>query len=339
MSTLGGMSFEVSDPAELAVPSILAVEVQEVNGARMALPERLNTEERKTLRRCERTIIKGAAEFIRVGLALREIRDRRLYRETHSTFEAYCLAKFDFRRAYGYRLIEEATAVAELQMSPIGNIPLPENEAQARELAAVLAEMRVEVMRLAATKAGGKPLTAKLIRAAAIELGACKSGNGKLIPDGGEDCVNTPDSLADTIVRHFMPSGRILEPCYGAGAFARAMPGCDSLDISKGQDFLKAEGRWDWIVTNPPYSAFRDFLRKAMQVSNNIVFLALVNAWFVRARQEDIRRAGFGMVELFEVPVPAAPWPRFGMTLAAGWLRRGWEGGIAYTQYRQDKGR
>ena len=225
-------------------------------------------------------------------------------------------------------------------MSPIGDkIPLPENEGQARELAAVLVEMRTEVMRLAFVKASGKPLTAKLIRDAAVELGACKSSDGKLIPNCGEDCVNTPDWLAQTIARHFMPCGRILEPCYGVGDFFRAMPGCDSLDFAKGQDFLKVEGRWDWIVRNPPHSEFRGFLKKAMEVADNIVFLSLVNAWFVRARQDDLREAGFGLVELFELPNPEPPWPQFGMVLAAGWLRRGWEGGIAQTRYRPDEGR
>lgn len=297
---------------------------------RTGLP--LSAEEKKALRRCERIIARGAAQFVRVGLALREIRDRRLYRETHSTFEDYCVAKFDFHRAHGYRLIEEATAVADLEMSPIGDVPLPENEGQARVLAAVMAEMRVEVMRLARVKAAGRPLTAKLIRAAAVELGAGRSGNGKLIPDGGDDRINTPDWLAAAIVRHFMPSGRVLEPCYGEGAFVRAMPGCDWFDLGDGQNFLEADGHWDWIVTNPPYSDFRRFLKKAMQVADNIVFLALINAWFVKARQDDMREAGFGLVELHELPNPEPPWPQFGMTLAAAWLRRGWKGGIAHTR-------
>jgi hypothetical protein len=307
------------------------------DGARAISGTRLNPDERKALQRCERIIIKGAAEFIRVGLALKEIKDRKLHRETHASFEAYCLERFDFKRAHGYRLIEEATAVADLQMSPMGDKLLPQNERQARELAAVLAEMRVEVMRLAAEKAGGKPLTAKLIREAGVELGATKSPNGKLIPNGGEDCVDTPDWLAKAIVAHFMPSGRVLEPCRGGGAFERAMPGCSSLDIRKGQDFLRAEGRWDWVVTNPPYSQFRDFLRKAMEVADNVVYLSLVNAWFVKARQDDIRGAGFGLVEIYEVPVPESPWPQFGMSLAAAWLRRGWEGGIAYTRLKPEE--
>jgi hypothetical protein len=165
-----------------------------------------------------------------------------------------------------------------------------------------------------------------LIREAAIELGAARSTNSKLIPDGGEDCVATPDWLAKAIVAHFMPCGRILEPCRGGGAFLRAFPKnceCGSCEIQKGRDFLEAKGHWDWIVTNPPCSQFRQFLVKSMEVADNVVFLSLANAWFVRARQEDIRQAGFGLVELFDVPMPKAPWPQFGMTLAAAWLRRG----------------
>jgi hypothetical protein len=309
------------------------------NGASSALVKPLNASERKALKRCENAIARGAAQFIRVGLALKEIRDRQLYRETHATFESYCMAKFDFKRAHGYRLIEEATAVAELQMSPNGDIPLPENEGQARELAAALTEMRIEVMRLGVKNAGGKPLTARLIREAAEALGACKPKNGKLIPPGGDDCVNTPDWLAKAIVEHFMPSGRILEPCRGGGAFLRAFPShCqpDWCEIQDGRDFLDADGRWDWVITNPPYSQFRPFLIKSMQVADNIVFLSLANAWFVRARQEDIQQDGFGLVELFEVPVPKAPFPQFGMTLVAAWLRRGWEGGICYSRFKPD---
>jgi len=323
------MTLRSTDSVEIASPKVAPRK-----GARVSL----SADEQKALQRCERIIARGTAEFVRVGLALREIRDRRLYRGTHSTFEAYCQEQFDFHRAHGYRLIEEATAVVELQMSPIGDI-LPSNEGQARELVAVMAEMRGEVMRLATAKAAGRTLTAKVIREAAVELGACKSRGGKLIPPGGDDCIDTPDWLARAIVRHFLPSGRILEACRGGGAFERAMPGCDWLDVAKGQDFLKAEGRWDWIVTNPPYSQFRAFLGKAMEVADNVVFLSLVNAWFIRARQADIREAGYGLVEIYEVPIPPEPWPQFGMTLAAVWLRRGWEGAINYTRLKPEEQR
>ena len=66
-------------------------------------------------------------------------------------------------------------------------------------------------------------------------------------------------------------------------------------------------------------------------MADNIVYRALINAFFGRARQQDINRAGFGRVELFEVPLPP-DWPQFGLCLAAGWLRKGWRGGIAHTR-------
>ena len=152
-----------------------------------------------------------------------------------------------------------------------------------------------------------------------------------LAPHGGNDRIMTPDATAEMIVKHFMPSGRILEPCRGAGAFVRAMPGCDWCEIDEGRDFLTAQGRWDWIVTNPPWSKMRDFLKHSMQVADNVVFLCLINAWFMRARQRDICQAGFGLVEVLHIEkLPPKPWPQAGFSLGAGWLRRGWNGATTF---------
>jgi len=154
-----------------------------------------------------------------------------------------------------------------------------------------------------------------------------------LVPRGGNDRIFTPDALAVDIVRHFMPSGRVLEPCAGGGAFLRALPkGADWYEIDLDRDFLAAQGHWDWLITNPPYSLFRAFLQKSMQVADNIVFLCLDNAWNMRARRRDLRRAGFGIVEMCECPVPPPPWPQFGMCLGATWIRRGWQGSTRITE-------
>ena len=101
---------------------------------------------------------------------------------------------------------------------------------------------------------------------------------------------------------------------------------CEYCEIKEGIDFLTIEGHWDWVTTNPPFSKFRAFLKKSMQVADNIVFLSLINAWFMRARQRDITDEGFGLVEILKVPTPPKPWPQFGMCLGAAWLRRGWKG-------------
>ncbi len=64
-----------------------------------------------------------------IGLALREIRDRRLYRETHPTFESYLEKRWGYSRSHGYRLINHAI---EAQMSPGGDKPEFERETRRR---------------------------------------------------------------------------------------------------------------------------------------------------------------------------------------------------------------
>lgn len=104
------------------------------------------------------------------------------------------------------------------------------------------------------------------------------------------------------------------------------MPGCEWCEIDEGRDFLTVEGRWDWIVTNPPWSQFRTFLAKSMEVADNVVFLSLLNAWFMRARVADMRKARFGIVEVLMLDTPPKPWPQTGFQLAAVHAKRGHTG-------------
>jgi hypothetical protein len=150
----------------------------------------------------------------------------------------------------------------------------------------------------------------------------------QMAAEGGEQAIYTPDELAVVIVNHFKPAGRLCEPCKGGGSFLRAMPGADWYEITEGRDFLKAQGQWDWIVTNPPWELVAEFLEKSMQCADNIVILCWLAALYTKARQRMIREAGFGMVEMLYVPTPLPPWPQSGFQLAAMWLRRGWTGGV-----------
>ena len=150
-----------------------------------------------------------------------------------------------------------------------------------------------------------------------------------LIPKNGNDNIMTPPSIAMKIVQHFRPHGKTLEPCKGDGAFISAMPDCDWYENT---DFMSVKGHWDWIVTNPPWGKFRSFLIKSMEIADNIVFLSLINTWFMRARMRDMKQYGFGLIEILIIdPLPPKPWPQTGLALGAGWARRGWMGGIYFS--------
>jgi hypothetical protein len=97
------------------------------------LAERLSACEQHALERAEGTIAKGLKAFVAVGLALKEIRDRRLYRTQFATFEEYCARKWEMSRPRGYELCAAAEVVEDL--SAIADIRrLPDNEAQTRPL-------------------------------------------------------------------------------------------------------------------------------------------------------------------------------------------------------------
>jgi hypothetical protein len=99
--------------------------------------------------------------FVEVGTALLEIRDERLYRDEYATFEEYCRQRWGWGRNY----VNKQIAAAEVIRNLGTNVPIPQNEAQARELAPLSAEQQ-QLAWAAAVKlaANGKP-TARQIAA------------------------------------------------------------------------------------------------------------------------------------------------------------------------------
>ncbi len=74
--------------------------------------EELTPSEQKERRRLERIVERS---FVEAGRALMKLRDNRLYRSTHRTFEEYCRERFDFSRRRPYQLIKAAAVVEHLQ--------------------------------------------------------------------------------------------------------------------------------------------------------------------------------------------------------------------------------
>lgn len=110
----------------------------------------------------EKVISAGKKTFVSVGRALSEIRDSKLYRDDYDTFEAYCKGKWGWERRYAYNLIESASVVESLPHNVRHGTQI--NERQARELARIEPEKRVEVLEEASSNGD---LTAKSIRIAA----------------------------------------------------------------------------------------------------------------------------------------------------------------------------
>jgi len=87
------------------------------------------------------------------------------------------------------------------------------------------------------------------------------------------DVVFTKDIIAKWIIDEMKPTGSILEPCKGEGAFMKYIPNADWCEITEGRDFMEYNKKVDWIITNPPHSKFDDFLKHSMELAKNIVFL------------------------------------------------------------------
>lgn len=96
-----------------------------------------------------------------------------------------------------------------------------------------------------------------------------------------KDIIYTPDAVAKDVIDHFKPSGRILDPCRGLGAFWKHIPGAEWCEIHEGRDFFEWGEPMDWIISNPPYSVFTPFLKHSMEIAPDIVYLIPVQKAFI----------------------------------------------------------
>lgn len=157
-----------------------------------------------------------------------------------------------------------------------------------------------------------------------------------LIPSNGNDKIYTPEPLARYIINHFKPSGKILDPCMGKGAFIDNFPenshklGCE---IDDGIDFFDVNQKVDWVISNFPWSKMRSFLLHSMEISDNIVSLALVNSIFMKARLRDIKKMNFGIKEILMLETPPKPWPQAGLQLGAIYLKKNYTGDIKISNF------
>ncbi|MBG1264609.1 hypothetical protein [Nostoc commune] len=138
------------DPATATI-TVAAVEVPELT--EQEISDRLHLE------RCvERAVFEA-------GKALMELRDRRLYRSTHNTFEEYCKERFGYSRRQPYLLMDAAVVFDNLleKCDPLDQV-LPTNERQVRPMTKLEPYQQQEVWQTAVELAGGKVPTGRIVK-------------------------------------------------------------------------------------------------------------------------------------------------------------------------------
>lgn len=134
--------------------------------------EPMLSSEVKTLHDCESKIATFSTSFVGAGTALAVLRDGRLYRATHDTFDAYCRERWEFSPQRAGQLIKAAEVAKELaEHDSTMALPPPGNEGQVRPLTRLAKlEERLAVWQLASERAGANGMTAELVEKAIEEL-------------------------------------------------------------------------------------------------------------------------------------------------------------------------
>jgi hypothetical protein len=194
----------------------------------------LSADEEAELIKCEQVIENGLGTFLDVGRALADIRDNRLYKATHKTFELYCKDRWDLGKAHAYRQIDgyEAVTLLEQKRSPIGDkmeseysdsvneIPqemiLPRNEAQVRPLTKLTPDQQVEAWALVLEWVnGGAKLTSFLVGKAAKRV---KGASVKEVVANTKKEITEPSSLVSKLfLRQMEILTEIIEGEYNSG--------------------------------------------------------------------------------------------------------------------------
>jgi hypothetical protein len=127
----------------------------------MATATGLNKTDAATLAECEATIERGFETFVEVGNALLTIREQKLYRSSHDTFETYCRERWGWSGARAYQLIDASRVVQQIgEISTM--VEKPTSERQVRPLVELPKEERPKAWQEAVERSNGKP-TAKVV--------------------------------------------------------------------------------------------------------------------------------------------------------------------------------
>lgn len=156
-----------------------------------------------------------------------------------------------------------------------------------------------------------------------------KNGNNKT------DKVYTPSAIAKLIISKFNPTGKVLDPFKGKGAFYDNYPSDiekDWCEIDEGRDFFEYTDHVDWIITNPPYSIYDEVMEHSMEIADNIVYLVpLSKVVSSLGRIKKIFEFG-GVPYLYIIGASRCGFP-FGFPACAIYIQKGYTGDTKIEMY------
>ena len=98
------------------------------------------------------------------------------------------------------------------------------------------------------------------------------------------DIVYTPANVVKQILAYVSPTGSILDPCRGKGAFYKQIRNCEWCEVQEGRDFFAYNKHVDYIVGNPPYSIFEEFLAHSFELASNVSYIVPCHKVFQRKK-------------------------------------------------------
>ena len=228
------------DPADQASPDSprLAVHVDTIIISPGTLPApypatgdgQLSGSEHDDLAACETALENLRLAFWHAGKALQTIRDARLYRETHETFEDYVEQRWDMSRATAYRFIA-AWPLAE-RLSPIGDKLTESHVRELLPLADRHGQNAAVTVYSTVAEADGTQVTAKVLHGvvdilpddhfdpaeAAEQIRAYLAGNPASPHRRAANPVDTFTTQSEKLLQvlHRVSAGRVLRAAHAA---------------------------------------------------------------------------------------------------------------------------
>lgn len=126
-----------------------------------------------------------------------------------------------------------------------------------------------------------------------------------------KDKVYTPNQVAIDCIAYTLPfiedTDILFEPFSGEDAFYNNFPKQNPkewTEIDRGKDFLESDIKCDWIITNPPYSIWKDIIDKIMDSCNKGFCVLVNNLTITPPRLEYINSMGFYISFIYYFKIP-----------------------------------